>query len=132
MPKACSLLFGAVLAGLALTGCGSDEPSSAPADCTRVEGGEVTLVARNLQWNIDCLQVTAGTEVTFTVRLEDEGVKHDLEVYGNGIDRVKTPLEAGPATQTLEVTFPEPGTSSYVCTIHAQMEGDIFVEQPAR
>ena len=132
MPTARSLLVGPMIAALALGGCGSDEPSSAPADCTRVEGGEVTLVARNLQWNIDCLQVTAGTEVTFTVRLEDEGVKHDLEVFGNGIERVKTPLESGPATQTLEVPFEQPGPSSYVCTIHAQMEGDIFAEPPAR
>jgi plastocyanin len=132
MPKARSLLLGVALTALALVGCGSDEPSSAPADCTRVEGGEVTLVARNLQWNLDCLQVTAGTEVTFTVRLEDEGVKHDLEVYGDGVERVKTPLESGPATQTLQVPFPKPGNASFVCTIHAQMEGDIFAEQPAR
>ena len=45
---------------------------------------------------------------------------------------MKTPLESGPATQTLQVPFPKPGTSSFVCTIHAQMEGDIFAEQPAR
>jgi len=53
-------------------------------------------------------------------------------VYGDGVERVKTPLESGPATQTLQVPFPKPGTSSFVCTIHAQMEGDIFAEQPAR
>ena len=132
MSPARTLVAAAIAACVLAAGCGSDEPSSAPADCTRVENGAVTLVARNLQWNTECLRVPAGTKVTFTVRLEDEGVKHDLEVFGNGVDRVKTPLEAGPATQTLEVTFPEPGTSSYVCTIHAQMEGDIFVEQPAR
>jgi plastocyanin len=132
MPTARALLLGPVIGpligALVLAGCGTDEPSSAPADCTRVEGGAVTLVARNLEWDTDCLRVTVGTEVTFTVRNEDDGVKHDLEVYGNGIERMKTPLEAGPVTQTLKVTFPEAGTYSYVCTIHAQMEGDIFAE----
>ena len=42
---------------------------------------------------------------------------------------VLTALEAGPATQTLDVDLPAAGgTFSYVCTIHAQMEGDLFVD----
>ena len=86
-------------------------------------------MARNLQWNLDA-SGHAGTEVTFTVRLEDEGVKHDLEVYGDGVERVKIAARAGPATQTLR--SPSRTRLLLVCTIHAQMEGDIFAEQPAR
>jgi hypothetical protein len=121
----------AAAAALLVAGCGSDDPTSAPDDCTPVEDGAVTLVARNIQWSTDCL-VTPARPITITVRNEDDGVKHDLEVYGQGMERVKTPLEAGPVTQTLEVPLPEAGgTFSYVCTIHAQMEGDLFAEPPA-
>jgi plastocyanin len=123
-----TVLVSALSAGLLLAGCGSDSSSSAPSDCTEVAGDHVTLVARNLQWNTECLRVPAG-KLTFTVKLEDSGVKHDLEVYGTGIERVKTPLQAGPATQTLVVRLPPTGgTFSYVCTIHAQMEGRLFAE----
>ena len=114
----------------ALAGCGDDAASSPPAGCTPVVAGKVTLVARNLQWNTECLRVPGPGKVTFVVELEDEGVEHDLEVYGRG-RRAKTPLEAGPTTQTLEFDFPEPGTYRFVCTIHAQMEGTIYVDAPA-
>jgi plastocyanin len=119
-----------LLLGLAvLAGCGSDDPSGAPSDCTRIEGGAVTLVARNIRWDTDCLRVEAGTTVTFTVDNQDDGVKHDLEVYGQGI-REKTPLEAGPVVQTLVMTFERPGRYQFVCTIHATMEGELFVDAP--
>jgi len=113
----------------ALAACGDDGASSPPSDCTPVEGGRITLVARNLQWNTECLRVPEPGMVTFTVELTDEGVEHDLEVYGRG-RRAKTPLEQGPKTQTLEFDFPEPGAYRFVCTIHAQMEGTIYVDSP--
>ncbi|MEJ7583844.1 MAG: cupredoxin domain-containing protein [Acidimicrobiales bacterium] len=123
-----TVLGGAVLALVfAAAGCGSDGPGGVPAGCTPIVGGETTLVARNLAWNTHCLRVPPGTKVTFTVRLEDEGVKHDLEVNGPS-GRAKTDLETGPTTQTLTFTFDEPGRHRFVCTIHSRMEGDLFVE----
>ena len=83
--------------------------ATAPSDCTKIVGGKVTLVARNLQWNTDCLRGAAGEDVAFTVKLEDEGVKHDLEVFGQGIERAKTPLEAGRPPRRLDVRLPQPG-----------------------
>ncbi len=41
-----------------------------------------------------------------------------------------SPLAAGPTTQTLEVQLPKAGRYQYVCTIHAQMEGDLFADPP--
>lgn len=122
----------AAIGGLALSsvvgGCGSDAGEAAPGDCTPIVGGKTTLVARNLAWDEDCLRVLPGTEVTFTVRLEDVAVKHDLEITGPS-GRAKTDLESGPTTQTLRFPFPEDGRHRFVCTIHTPMEGDIYVEE---
>jgi plastocyanin len=131
VPAVRSLLAAAGLAALVLTGCGGDDgPTTAPSDCTPVTGGKTTLVASNLRWSTECLRAPVG-DLTFTVRNEDDGVKHDLEVYGGTMERAKTPLFSGPASETLEVTLPAPGRYSFVCTIHAQMEGDLFAEPPA-
>lgn len=127
MAVARSLVVSAAMAALLLAGCGSDSSGGAPSDCTKIANGEVTLVARNLQWNTDCLEGVVGVKTTFTVKLEDVGVKHDLQVFGQGI-KEQTPLTAGPATLHLEVTLPKPGRYQFVCTIHAQMEGELFAD----
>jgi plastocyanin len=127
MVRARALLVGAALVvALGLAGCGSDSSSSAPSDCTKIVDGKVTLVARDLQWNTKCLEGSRG-KIAFTVKLEDDGVKHDLQVYGQGINE-QTPLTAGPATLHLDVTLPKPGHYQFACTIHAQMEGDLYVD----
>ena len=112
-----------------LAACGGDSSSSAPDGCTPVTGGAFTLVAKNIQWNTDCMQVTTGDKVTFTVKLEDDGVQHNLQIYGM-TTREQTQLETGPTTQTLRAAFPYKGIYHYVCVIHANMEGTIYAEDP--
>jgi plastocyanin len=131
VPAVRSLLLAAAGAALLLAACGGDDgPSTAPADCTRVTGGKATLVAEDLRWDTECLRAPVG-DLTFTVRNEDDGVKHDLEVHGGTMERAKTPLFSGPASETLDVTLPAPGRYSFVCTIHSQMEGELYAERPA-
>jgi hypothetical protein len=125
----CFVVCAAVVAVL-VAGCGSDSPDGAPSDCTKIVDGKTTLVARNLQWNTKCLEGTAG-KIAFTAKLEDDDVKHDLQVYGQGVNE-QTPLTAGPATLHLDVTLPKPGHYQFACTIHAQMEGDLFVDPATR
>ena len=110
-----------------LSACGDDGAASAPSDCTEVVDAKVTLVAKNIQWDDDCFVVEAGTTVSFTVDLQDTDVKHDLQVSGQG-NRKKTELETGPKLQYLDFEFPIPGYYQFVCTLHANMEGDIFAE----
>ena len=111
---------------VAVAGCGGDKSASPPAGCTAVTGPAYTLVARNISWNTDCLKVKAGTTVRFTVKLEDEGVKHDLQIFGQG-QKEETALQSGPVTQTLSFPFTK-GFYQYVCTIHANMEGTIYAQ----
>lgn len=113
-----------------LTGCGGDDtPTSAPSDCTAIEDGAVTLVGKNLAWDIECLRVPEGTDVTFTVDLADTAVDHNLAISGPS-GKAKTPLERGPRTQTLEWSATTAGYHLYVCDIHPTMEGDLWVDPP--
>lgn len=112
-----------------VTACGGDDaPSAAPADCTPIEGGEVTLVAENLQWDDDCFTVPAGTTITFTVDNRDRAVGHNLAIGGPSGD-AKTDIEAGPITQTLVYEATEPGAHPFECEPHASMmKGTLWVE----
>jgi plastocyanin len=113
---------------LAMAGC-SDGGDAKPDDCVPVAGGRVTIEGTISGWEPDCLEVPVGTDVRFTADLLDEQ-PHDLEVSGPGLaNPVGTgdPVTGGPLR--LEVGFDEAGSYRYVCTIHASMEGDIFVEE---
>lgn len=114
------------VAVLALVACGDDEAAK-PAGCTSVDDGRATLVARNLTFDEDCFSVAAGTTVTFRIELRDGQVKHNLAISGLP-GKAETPLEAGPKTQILEVEFPDPGRHPFVCDLHANMKGAIYVE----
>ena len=120
------VLVVALLAGLAA--CGDDAPSAAPADCTRIEGGEVTLVAENLQWSEDCLRAPVGTTITFTVDNRDRSVGHNLSIEGPS-GKAATDVEQGPVTQTLTFEATEPGPHPFECVPHASMmKGTLWID----
>lgn len=121
------LLLVVLVAGLAACG-GDDAPSAAPADCTRIEGGEATIVAENLKWDVECFRAPVGTTITFTVENRDRSVGHNLAIGGPSGD-AKTDIEQGPATQTLTYEATEPGPHPFECEPHASMmEGTLWID----
>ncbi len=122
------VLVPALLAG-ALAACGGDDaPTSAPADCTPIEGGEVTLVAENLQWSDDCFRAPVGTTITFTVENRDRSVGHNLAIGGPS-GEAETEVEQGPATQTLTYEATEAGPHPFECEPHAAtMDGTLWID----
>jgi plastocyanin len=126
--RAAPLLAAAVLAALLAAGCGDDAPTSIPEDCTPIEDGRVTLVAENLRWDLECLRVPAGTEITFTIENRDQSVGHNLAIGGPS-GEAKTEIEAGPVTQTLVYDASTPGRHPFECEPHASMmQGNLWVE----
>lgn len=111
------------LATAGLAACGKDSAAQ-PANCLKESGGKVTLVAANVAWNASCIDAMPGT-VDFTIDSKD-AVQHNLRVSGNGVNE-HTPLQNGPITQHLSVPLVA-GTYTYVCDIHANMEGKLYVK----
>jgi plastocyanin len=114
---------------LGVTACGGDDgPKAAPADCTRIEGGEATIVAENLTWDIECFRAPVGTTITFTVENRDRSVAHNLAISGPS-GSAKTDIERGPTTQTLEFEATEPGPHPFECEPHASMmNGTLWID----
>jgi plastocyanin len=111
---------------VASAGCGKDAGTAkAPSNCRRAVGSAVTLVARDVAWDASCLAAPTGT---LHVRIDnrDPGVQHNLRITGNGVN-THTPLQGGPVIQSLTVNLPRPGRYTYVCDIHANMEGTLSV-----
>jgi plastocyanin len=112
MSRALALLVcAAALAGLA-AGCGG------AGDSTPVATNEVTMV-KSYRFDPERVVVQAGTTVTWT---NDDNFTHTVEVDGQDDHEVGR-------GDSFSVTFDEPGTYHYVCTLHRQdMEGEVIVQ----
>ena len=119
-PPAALAALVAVLA-LLLTGCGGDDGGGGAGRSVGTEEEpvtEFTIVAEDLRFDLDRVVVPAGEEVTATIENRDDGIGHNLSVaLPDG--EAKTEVEAGPVTQTLRFTVPEPGELDFVCDPHA-------------
>ncbi len=88
---------------------------------------EIELVGHDIHWNIDTVYAKAGQTIEITLRNEG-ALDHNFVLEEFGIDELLSP---GTST-VFEVTFEEPGTYHYICSIpgheEAGMAGDIIVE----
>jgi plastocyanin len=110
------------LLALLLAGCGDDDGGGGGGE--RAAGTEdepvteFTIVAEDLRFDLERVVVPAGEEVTATIENRDDGIGHNLSVALRD-GEAKTEVEAGPVTQTLRFTVPEPGEHDFVCDPHA-------------
>jgi plastocyanin len=137
-PLAAVAVPGAVALALLLGACASDEPAEDPVageeegdtevaeDPAGDEGAvEPAVQARDLEFDPATLVIPAGTTVTWT---NEDTVDHTVTAgtADEPLDTFDEPL--GAEGGTAELTFDEPGTVVYHCTIHPEMVGRIEVE----
>jgi plastocyanin len=131
-----SLAVPVLAAALAAAACGgSDSDADLSTDPVSTESPStgaseaVTIVGEDVSF--DTTELTAGVgqglEITFDNR--DDGVQHNLHVRDTASGDAMTEITEGPVTQTLAVSFDQPGEFEYLCDVHPdQMTGTITVE----
>jgi plastocyanin len=103
------------LAAVALfaAGCGGSGESSEPVATTEVQ------MVKSYRFDPKVIEIEAGQTVTWT---NEDNFTHTVEVEG------QEDHEVGQG-ESVEITFDEPGTYEYVCTLHSQdMDGTVIVK----
>jgi plastocyanin len=108
--------------------CGDDDDGGGGGGTLTAENGKVTLVAKDIKWQSDRIEVPAGEPVTITVDNEDAGTAHNLHIKDVPGGALKTDVESGKTTQTLDVDIDKAGDYSYVCDVHPDMKGTLVVK----
>ena len=108
-----ALLVTALAATALAAGCGGAAESSEPVATTEVE------MVKSYRFDPKTIEVEAGATVTWT---NEDNFTHTVQVDGQEDHEV----EPG---ERVSITFDEPGTYGYVCTLHRQdMEGEVVVK----
>lgn len=115
---------------LAAAGCGgggdSDGTSSAPASSAPSgSGSTATVDMKNIQFNPKTLTVNKGTTVTWT---NSDSVGHDVTKETGPGPKFQSGTGDIGSGETYKVTFNDPGTVKYECTVHPGMTGQIVVK----
>ena len=103
----------AVLAAtLCAVSCGGAGESSAPVTTTEVQ------MVKSYRFDPKTIEIQAGETVTWT---NEDNFTHTVEVESQGDHKVGK-------GESVSLTFDEPGTYDYVCTLHRQdMTGTVIV-----
>lgn len=106
----------AVVLALALGACGQEgsSPSSEPVRTSKVD------LPKSYEFDPPVIEVDAGTTVTWT---NNDDFPHNVTLLDGSDRSVDLPLG-----ESAELTFDEPGTFDYECSLHPQqMQGTVVV-----
>jgi plastocyanin len=110
------------LAAVALAACGGGDDGDSGLSSEPVpDDPDVVVVARDMAFDPDEVDVPADEPVTIVIDNRDDGVNHNLHVEEAPAPN-KTSLEQGVSQQALTVTLPA-GEYEFVCDIHPNMTG---------
>ncbi len=103
----------------ALAGCGGDD--KAPNQDGSVRSGEAPVRIINFEFKPQKVVVKPGTKVTWK---NEDAIIHDVQ----DTSPLATPKSPEMAKgDTFSITYPQPGSYSYICGIHQYMTGSVEV-----
>ena len=107
-------------------GAASGEPSAAPSGGG---GGEATVItALNLQFTTPEVSAPASVPFVIEFRNEDAGQPHNVAINDSGgVQKFMGPIVTGVTVTKYDVPALDPGSYTFVCTVHANMKGTLKV-----
>lgn len=115
-----------VTALVAVAACGDDSDGTGLSSEPVPDDPDVVVLAEDMAFDPDELQLPADEPVTLVIDNRDEGVNHNIHFEG-APEPNRTSLERGVSQQALTVTLPA-GEYTYVCDIHPNMTGTAVAE----
>lgn len=112
----------AIVAG-ALAACGGD---GGDATCSP-SGTQLSVTARDLSFNAECLAAPAGQPFTIELANEDEGLHHNVSILDGGEALFEGETFEGVGRMTYDVEALEAGTYEFRCDVHPNMNGAFIV-----
>jgi plastocyanin len=99
-------------------------------ECSPVEGGTVTVVALGIAFTEgSCIEAPAGEGFTIEFDNQDEGVPHNVQVFGgpepSGEPVINPPTITGVDQTTYDVPALDAGGYAFNCVVHPTMTGSI-------
>jgi plastocyanin len=88
------------------------------------------VVAANLQFDTDTIQLPADTATTITFDNQDAGVQHNIAIYADDSlseELFNGDLITGPDTIEYEIPALPPGEYYFLCIVHPDMNGTVVV-----
>lgn len=93
-------------------------------------GAAVSIVAKDISWDTNCLSVPAGAPITITVTNRDAGIDHNFAIYDSFSQTRKifqTGRFAGVATKTFQIAALPPGRYYFQCDVHGPSMSGVFI-----
>jgi plastocyanin len=102
----------------------SGEPSTAPSDGP---GGQVIeLVAQNIAYDLNAIEVSSGEAFTIAFSNQDAGVPHNVAIKdAMGMEVFKGEIFNGVDARTYQVPALPKGDLTFYCTVHPNMTGTL-------
>ncbi|MFL5798088.1 MAG: cupredoxin domain-containing protein [Actinomycetota bacterium] len=129
MRSSARFAFGVVVA-LALAACGGGGGGSSTTATCSPSGTSLSITAKNIQFDTDCLAAPAGKAFTIALDNQDPGTPHNLSIYSDpGMTQAlfKGPIFSGVKTETYGVHPLQAGTYHFHCDVHPSMDGTFVV-----
>ncbi len=102
----------------------SGQPSVAPSESPA--GNVVRIVAHNIAYDVNNIEVTSGQPFTIEFDNQDAGVPHNVTIKdASGTEMFKGEIFNGVDTKTYQVPALSKGDYTFFCSVHANMTGTL-------
>jgi cytochrome c oxidase subunit II len=92
--------------------------------------GNLTVTAKNISWNTNCIAVPGGSKIPLTVVNEDSGINHNFAVWDSPLQKTQyfqTGKFPGVATQSFSISALPPGKYYFQCDVHGPAMSGVYI-----